>query len=229
MKVATATISLSLLCLNSAHEPTAQMQTPLLPNSFPPLHPNHNKTTCGLKTMKTLHSLIAGLRPASLILARRIALPLLFLGAGLMLVRPCAGAPFEFEETGSLATARVSHTATALPNGKVLVAGGAGINFGTLASAELYDPASGTWTTTGSLASARAGQTATLLPNGKVLVAAGFGGPSLASAELYDPASGTWTATGGLAIARYNHTATLLPNGKVLVAGGWDTVGQALA
>ena len=106
-----------------------------------------------------------------------------------------------------------------LPNGKVLVAGGSNDN--SLASAELYDPASGTWTTTGSLANARYFHTATLLPNGKVLVAGGYSaGSYLASAELYDPASGTWTATGSLADARRFHTATLLPNGKVLVAGG---------
>ena len=77
-------------------------------------------------------------------------------------------------ETGSLATARDIHTATLLPNGKVLVAGGTN-DFGTLASAELYDPASGTWTATGSLITARASHTATLLPNGKVLVAGGYG------------------------------------------------------
>ncbi len=73
--------------------------------------------------------------------------------------------------TGSLATARADHTATLLPNGKVLVAGGSSC---VLASAELYDPASGTWTATGSLATARDLHTATLLPNGKVLVAGGF-------------------------------------------------------
>src|SRR5439155_5187491 len=82
-------------------------------------------------------------------------------------------------------TAREFHTATLLPNGKVLVAGGAGTS-GDLASAELYDPATGTWTATGSLITARDNHTATLLPNGKVLVAAGFNGGVLASAELYD-------------------------------------------
>ncbi len=120
------------------------------------------------------HALIAGLRPASLILARRIAFPLLLLTAGLVLVQPCAGQSGTWTETGSLATARYDHTATLLPNGKVLVAGGLTAPT-TLASAELYDPASGTWTATGSLATARYCHTATLLPNGKVLVAGGIG------------------------------------------------------
>src|SRR5205814_5714673 len=96
---------------------------------------------------------------------------------------------------GSLGTARDLHTATVLPNGQVLVAGGYdGTN--SLASAEVYDPIAGTWTKTGSLGIARKGHTATVLPNGKVLVAGGYdGSTSLATAELYDPATGTWSAT----------------------------------
>src|SRR4030095_16315200 len=90
------------------------------------------------------------------------------------------------------------------------------------ASAELYHPASGTWSATGSLATSHGFHTATLLPNGKVLVVGGFDGVGrpLVSAELYDPASGTWATTGSFVTARDSHTATLLPNGKVLVAGG---------
>jgi len=123
--------------------------------------------------------------------------------------------------TDSLVHARSAHTATLLPDGKVLVVGGElGLGL-SLSSAELYDPASGTWTATGSLITARSFYTATLLPDGKVLVTGGdqnFG--STATAELYDPASGVWTATGSMASARALHTATLLANGKVLVVGG---------
>src|SRR4030095_16712474 len=125
--------------------------------------------------MKTLHYLIAGLQSALSIVRERIAYWLLYLGAGLVLAQPCAAAPFEFEETGSLVTARGNHTTTMLSNGKVLAAGGTNLSSGILASAELYDVATGTWTVTGSLATARELHTATLLPNGKVLVAAGSG------------------------------------------------------
>ena len=88
--------------------------------------------------------------------------------------------------------ARWSHTATLLPDGRVLVTGSY-INSGeSRASAELYDPTSGRWTATGSMDLGRGGHTATLLPDGRVLVAGGrsSGGDSLASAELYNPTSG---------------------------------------
>jgi MYXO-CTERM domain-containing protein len=125
--------------------------------------------------------------------------------------------------TGSLATARYLHTATLLPSGKVLVTGGLD---GTpqqnlLSSAELYDPASGTWSATNALATARYNHSATLLPSGKVLVAGGYGASYLASSELYDPANGTWSSTGSLTTARSQHTATELSSGKVLVVGGY--------
>ena len=128
--------------------------------------------------------------------------------------------------TGAQVVPRAYHTATLLPGGKVLIAGGYNSSSGLLSSAELYDPASGTWTPTGALATAREYHTATLLPNGMVLVVGGetnqivIGNRSLTSAELYDPATGRWTATGPLKLGRYGHTATLLQNGKVLVVGG---------
>jgi hypothetical protein len=122
-----------------------------------------------------------------------------------------------------MTTARYYHSATLLPDGKVLVAAGSGVG-GSLASAELYDPATGNWTVTSSMSTIRQIHTATLLPDGKVLVAAGSGvGGSLASAELYDPATGNWTAASSMGIARYLHSATLLPNGKILVAGGFGS------
>jgi len=123
--------------------------------------------------------------------------------------------------TSDLVTARHFHTATLLSNGQVLIAGGSNIN-GSLKSAELYNPATGTWSSTGDLATARESHTATLLPNGQVLIAGGFpgGGGVLKSAELYNPATGAWSSTGDLATARGSHTATLLPNGQVLLAGG---------
>jgi N-acetylneuraminic acid mutarotase len=118
----------------------------------------------------------------------------------------------------SMSTAREFHTATLLPNGKVLVAGGSDST--TLNSAELYDPSTSTWSNTGSMTMAREFHTATLLPNGKVLVAGGSDSTTLNSAELYDPSTSTWSNTGSMTMIRRSHTATLLPNGKVLVAGG---------
>ena len=94
--------------------------------------------------------------------------------------------------TGDMTVPRHYHTATLLPNGEVLVAGGTSNDLITsLASAELYDPIARTWTVTGSMTTARGIHTATLLPSGQVLVAGGEAGLlslSLTSAELYESA-----------------------------------------
>jgi hypothetical protein len=110
-----------------------------------------------------------------------------------------------------------------LPDGKVLVAGGTDSSGAATNSAELYDPATQTWTPTGSLAGKRSSHTAILLPNAQVLVAGGFGPGTLSSAELYDPVIGIWTSAGGMNAARGLHTATLLPNGNALLAGGFGS------
>jgi N-acetylneuraminic acid mutarotase len=135
-----------------------------------------------------------------------------------------------FVVAAPLAAGREGASATLLPNGKVLIAGGLG-GSATLASAELYDPATDIWTAAGSLNTARAYQTATLLGNGKVLVTGGitFAFNVLASAELYDPVANTWSSAGTMATERYQQTATLLGDGTVLVAGGTDNAGTVLA
>ena len=134
--------------------------------------------------------------------------------------------PF-WRNTGSLNIIRSSHTATLLPSGKVLVAGGRDSGGTPITSAELYDPVSEIWTTTGSLHLSRTGHAAILLGTGKVLVVGGVGAES--SAELYDPASGTWTVTGNLHSPKSQQTGSveypppglvLLTNGKVLAVGG---------
>jgi energy-converting hydrogenase Eha subunit H len=126
-----------------------------------------------------------------------------------------------FSVTGSMTKARKRHTGTLLSNGKVLIAGGLVGTTG-LASAELYDPDTGTFTATGSMTGSRGSHTATLLQNGKVLMVGGRGD---SSAELYDPDTGTFTATGNTVVQRSEHTATLLQNGKVLITGSSTSTG----
>jgi Galactose oxidase, central domain len=135
-----------------------------------------------------------------------------------------------FSRTGGMGAARAGFTATVLPDGQVLVAGGDEAGTAT-SSAELFNPATGTFSPTGGMGTARAGFTATLLPDGQVLAAGGEGTcvlgscPEFSSAELYNPATGTWAPTGSMNAARTLHTATLLPSGQVLVAGGQDSFG----
>lgn len=127
---------------------------------------------------------------------------------------------------------RENATATLLPNGKVLIAGGAGApNPGPpLSSTDLYDPATNTFApSTPSMNEPRARATATLLPNGKVLIA---GGTNDTSTELYNPVTNSFAAadlTPAMNVARGYFTATLLPNGKVLFAGGIDNAFNLLS
>jgi len=145
-----------------------------------------------------------------------------------------------FSATGSLIQGRAHHTATLLPNGKVLVLGGthteAPVGGGapsapvSLDSAEIYDPAKGSFQTAGRLLIARDSHSATLLPNGTVLVAGGyshgFDGDALpewhtmSAAELFDPAGSSSTTAASLEADRAEHLATRLNNGQVLVSGG---------
>ena len=136
-----------------------------------------------------------------------------------------------FFATGRMTTARRDHTATLLPDGKVLIAGGRSpvLWSSFLASAELYDPDTRTFTPTGDMTVARMGHTATLLNNGRVLIVGGFdySPPShgLASVELYDPLTGTFTATSNMTGGWSGQTATLLPDGKVLVSSAYAQSG----
>jgi hypothetical protein len=117
--------------------------------------------------------------------------------------------------TGSLNFARMNHTATLLPSGKVLVAGGATTN--PITSSEIYDPAIGSWTLTNALNTPRAFAAATLLPNGKVLVAGGIASEGivagLTSAELFSPIifNASWQPQVG--------ALTATPTGTLVVTG----------
>src|SRR3989442_15096798 len=130
-----------------------------------------------------------------------------------------------------MSAGRYGHTATLMANADVLVTGGIDLQTLTiLGSAEVYHPASDSWSAAAPLAAARYGHAATLLGNGDVLVMGGrnalFPSPSdLASAELYDPVTGAWSDAGSLSAAREQSPATLLATGNGLVAGGRNPSG----
>ena len=129
-----------------------------------------------------------------------------------------------FSPTGSMTVPRAGQTITMLRDGRVLIVGGvrnAGFR-SELASAEIYDPATGAFHATGSMTTPREGHTATTLRDGRVLIVGGSanGVQTVGSAEIYDPASGTFSRTGHLHQPRVAHVAALLGTGKVLIAGG---------
>ena len=127
--------------------------------------------------------------------------------------------------TGNTGTARGFATLTPLANGRALLVGGlvcrpvSGCTI--LATAEVYEPATGTWRSTGDMAQSRYTPTATRLTDGRVLVVGGNSSNGGAgTAEIYDPLTGAWSATGTLNQWRSMHTATLLRDGTVLIVGG---------
>lgn len=138
---------------------------------------------------------------------------------------------------GPLATARRLHSLTALFDGRALAVGGitGGQSYPSpgLASAELFDPDSGTWSPAVPPAYPRSGHSATLLLDGRVLVVGGQhvraarSALTLATAELFDPDTGTWTTTGTMNDGRWHHQAVLLKDGRVLAVGGLADIGYA--
>ncbi|HEV8403099.1 MAG TPA: kelch repeat-containing protein [Candidatus Limnocylindrales bacterium] len=158
---------------------------------------------------------------------------------GAQLYDPATGA---FLPTGHMTAARAGSAATRLADGRVLLTGGSGCGADSenvLATAEVFDPASGTFSLTGTMRTPRESHTSTLLADGRVLITGGMTGPSgssgvtlaafrfaetsgnvLKTAEIYDPATGTFTKTGSMSTIRDQHTATLLEDGRVLVLGG---------
>ncbi|HYL36029.1 MAG TPA: kelch repeat-containing protein [Bryobacteraceae bacterium] len=132
-----------------------------------------------------------------------------------------------FTKTGSLATDRFGHTATLLQDGRVLVAGGDHVvdaTFNPLSSAEIFDPATGQFSTTGAMHAGRDSPFAVRLASGKVLI-----GELDSFTELFDPANGTFELTGRMSAPRQYGTATLLSSGQALVAGGLVAVARTVA
>ena len=145
---------------------------------------------------------------------------------------PVTGA---FAPAGSMSLARQDHTATLLPDGRVLIAGGYSSSQLALSDAETFHPATGTFTATGAMAVGRGNHTATSLANGNVLIAGGHSGfpaNSLASVEIYDAGNGSFAFAGDMTIPRGAHTATPLSDGTILIVGGFTafpSLGTTLA
>lgn len=153
----------------------------------------------------------------------RLIVVLLFVGVSNGNAQPYGG----FTATGALITPRWRHTATLLNDGRVLIAGGQRADTPPtssppLASAEIYDPSSGTFVQAGTMTEPRAGHTATLLPDGRVLLAGGWSAffpQADGRAEIYDPSTNGFTLTGLMLPNLHPQTATLLRTGKILITG----------
>lgn len=137
--------------------------------------------------------------------------------------RPSVADNGSIQKAPDLNAARAAHTATLLPDGRVLIAGGFVSEGIFLNDASIFDPKTNSFSRFATMKERRSSHTATLLPNGKVLIAGGLNGDYLDSAELFDPATNTFSSIGKMTMPRSGHVAVLLKNGKVLIAGGTGT------
>jgi hypothetical protein len=138
---------------------------------------------------------------------------------------PANEVPTVWSAAGRLAASARQARAIALANGGALVIGYAEETASM--TAEIWDPATGSWRLATPLERPRTGFAAVALHDGRVLVAGGFNenGESYSSSYIYDPATDAWTKTGLMHTARTNPAAAVLPDGRVLVAGGYFYTG----
>ncbi len=158
--------------------------------------------------------------------AATLAILLTLAGTGPIAVRAKGAEQGAWSKVPHLLQAHVGHTATLLPDGRVLLAGGTNARGVATASCELFDPKANRWIPAASMNSARIGHTATLLSDGNVLVTGGQTGLGIfpidhrTSAPIYHPASNAWTPAASMHVPRAWHSAHRLPDGRVLVVAG---------
>lgn len=147
--------------------------------------------------------------------------------ASLLALRPMpllspASAAGRVARIADMSIVRMAHTATPLPDGRVLIVGGFTSEGSAAQSAELYDPRTERFAPLPRMRAMRQSHTATTLPDGRILIAGGYsdGNAITTSAELYDPTTRTFTRTGDMTEPRAGHVAVPLADGSVLFVGG---------